>query len=311
MIVKKLSGLCWAAGLICAPLAMFFCSCGEAIEPDDGTADILLPANALQYLTTEPATETTVTTTVTLNPAWQENVVENYNYSGGAVIKGVPHFTQFTSYYTACESISAVSLLQYYCVDMDLDRFIDDYLPRTDYPVTGTDGQPYGESPWKYFIGDPRDAGGFGCYNTCIADAINKLADGLAVPLKEVPLSKLCSDYIDKGQPVIFWGTINMVTPYQSEFYWILPDGTTYYFINPEHACLLIGYDDNYYYFSDSMSGTEITPYAKWQVEAAYDGLFQQALAIDPLVLETLPSFWRTEAAKSEVFGTELNGAVT
>ena len=92
--------------------------------------------------------------------------------------------------------------------------------------------------------------------------------------------------------------------------YWIIPDGTTYYFVNPEHACLLIGYDDNYYYFSDSMSYTEITPYAKWQVEAAYEGLFRQALVIDPLVLETLPDFWRTETAKSEIIGNP-NGVMS
>ena len=309
--MKFVSGLCWAAGLICAPLAVLLCGCGEPITPDDGTAEVLLPSNALQYIqTTAEAVTTAETTTVTLNPAWQENVVENYNYSGGAVIKGVPHYTQFTSYQTACESLAAVSLLQYYGVGMDIDRFIDSYLPMADYPVNGEDGELHGASPWEYFIGDPRDPGGFGCYNTCIETALNKLQKGLAVALRDVPLKKLCSDYIDKGQPVMFWGTINMATPYVSEFYWIIPDGTTYYFVNPEHACLLIGYDDNYYYFSDSMSYTEITPYAKWQVEAAYEGLFRQALVIDPLVLETLPDFWRTETAKSEIIGNP-NGVMS
>ena len=309
--MKKFSGLCWAVCLICAPLAALLCSCGDPIEPNDGTGEVLFPANALQYITTRPPETEVTTTTVTLNPVWQENVAENYNYAGGAVIKGVPHYTQFTSYQTACESLAAVSVLQYYGVGMDIDRFIDDYLPRTEYPVPGADGELHGESPWEYFIGDPRDPGGFGCYNTCITAAINKLADGLAVPLRNVPITKLCTDYIDKGQPVIFWGTINMAMPYQSEFYWILPDKTTYYFINPEHACVLIGYDDNYYYFSDSMSAMDITPYPKQQVEAAYDGLFSQAAVIDPLVLETLPSFWRTEPANGAVQTTQTNGVYT
>ena len=274
--------------LICAPvLALILCSCGEIIQiPDD--AEALLPDHVLASILTTSTTAGT-TTTVTIDPAWQERTVENYNGRNGVVIQGVPHYTQFTSYFTACESFASVSVLQYFGVDIDIERFVEKYLPKAAYPDVGKDGEMHGASPWEFFIGDPRDPGGFGCYNTAISKAINKIADGLAKPLNGYSIDKLCSDFIDKGQPVIFWGTIYMQRPYVSEFHWILPDGKLYEFVNPEHALVLIGYDDDYYYFCDSMSGNDITPYYRKAVEAAYEGLSKQAVVIDPLILEAMP----------------------
>lgn len=295
--MERIGKFGWCTLLIGAPLLALLCSCTEPIEPEE-TVDVLLPVNVLSSAITTEAMTVTTTTTVTVNPRWQENLAENYNYNGGIIIRDVPHYTQFTDYLTACESLASVSLLQYYGINMDIDLFLDEYLPRADYPTLGEDGELHGESPWEYFIGDPRDSSGFGCYNICIANGINKIAEGLAVPLDNVPLEELCADYIDKGQPVVFWGTIRMASPYVSEFHWVIPDGTLYHFINPEHAVVLIGYDDEYYYFSDSMSYETITPYAKTLVEKAYDGMFRQALAIDPIVLETLPEEWRTIAAE-------------
>ncbi len=285
------------AVLFLLPLIVLLCSCGESIEPPEEVV-VKLPDNVL---TTATTTETTVTTTtVTLSPEWQEHAVGNYYGAGGVLIEGVPHYSQLYSYFTACESFASISVLQYYGIDVNIDQFIDDLLPKADYPVMGTDGQQYGASPWEYFIGSPRDGGGFGCYNTAIADAINTIQDGLAIPLRDKSIESLCHDYIDKGQPVIFWGTIYMQQPYISEFEWYLPDGSLYQFINPEHALVLIGYDDNWYYFCDSMAQTEIAQYSKYAVENAYEGLFRQAVVIDPLVLETLPETWRPHLEEVE-----------
>lgn len=296
--MERISKFGWAAGLIAAPVLALLCSCMESITPEE-TVDVLLPVNVLTSSTpmTEATTETTVTTvtTVTINRLWQENAIENYRYNGGVVIENVPHATQFVNYPTACESMAAVALLQYYGVNIDIDRFLDEFLPRTDYPTQDETGNLQGASPWEYFIGDPRDSAGFGCYNTCIAAGINKIQEGLAIPLNDLTLDEICSEYIDKGQPVVMWGTIGMEAPYVSKFHWTIPDGTEYYFVNPEHACVLIGYDASYYYFSDSMSYETITAYSRLQVETAYEGLFRQTVAIDPLVLETLPDFWRTD----------------
>ena len=260
--------------LVCAPLTVLLCcSCGEIITPPEDS-EALLPENVVQSIL-GTTTETVVTTTVTLNPVWQERAIGNYNGNNGIVIEGVPHYTQFTKYLTACESLASVSEL-------------------------------HGASPWEFFIGDPRDAGGFGCYNTAIVKAINKFADGLAIPLDGLSIDDLCSDYIDKGQPVIFWGSIHMQRPYVSEFQWILPNGELYQFINPEHALVLIGYDDEWYYFCDSMSEKDVTPYNKQAVETAYEALGEQAVVIDPLILEALPQRMRVPVTNADEDGEEV-----
>ena len=286
--------------LLAAPLMALLCSCGESIQiPED--SECLLPDHVVEsILATTTESTTVITTTVTINPLWQEQAIGNYNGRNGVVIQGVPHYTQFTSYYTACESLASVSVLQYYGVDIKIDRFIDELLPCAPYPDYGRDGKQHGESPWEYFIGNPRDGGGFGCYNTVVAAAINKVADGLAIPLRNRSLDELCKDYIDKGQPVIFWGTMYMQHPYISEFNWYLPNGKLYEFVNPEHALVLIGYDDDWYYFCDSMSDREITPYDKLAVKNAYEGLYEQAVVIDPLVLEAMPQTLRVPLKSAE-----------
>ena len=292
--------------MMLAPLMLLFCSCGELIRPPEDNEALLPDEVVASILSTTLSEPETTTTTVTLSPRWQEQAIENYNGRNGVVIQGVPHYTQFYSYFTACESLASVSVLQYYGVDMDIDRFIDDYLECAPCPDYASDGKVHGESPWEYFIGDPRDPGGFGCYNTAISKAINKIADGLAIPLENVSVEKLCSDYIDKGQPVIFWGTMYMQYPYISEFTWQLPNGKKYDFVNPEHALVLIGYDDDWYYFCDSLSDREITCYNKQAVETAYEGLFKQAVVIDPLVLEALPQKLRVPFEGPEIEEAEI-----
>ncbi|MCQ2408533.1 MAG: C39 family peptidase [Oscillospiraceae bacterium] len=297
--MKRFADSCGKAAFLTVPLfAMLLTSCGEPIIKEESAPAILIT-------TTVPETTVEQTTTMTVDPAWQENALSNYAGMGGNVIQNVNHYTQFDSYFTACESIAAVTLMQYFGIKITLDEFIDNYLPMTDYPAQGADGALHGESPYDYFIGNPRDAAGFGCYSTAIANGINKIHEGLAIPLKDMTLDEICKEYIDKGQPVELWGTIGMAAPYTSEFHWTLPNGERYDFVNPEHAVVLIGYDDINYYFSDSMSHTAITAYDKAAVETAYKGLFSQAVAIDPIVLESLPQSMRNKPAAGESTVTE------
>ncbi|MBP0966445.1 MAG: C39 family peptidase [Oscillospiraceae bacterium] len=267
--------------------------CGSSPAVVSLSAETPVTGTALP-VTEAPVTEaaaavTTVTTTVTVSPQWAEQV--SPKGENGHIIENVPHIMQFSEYLTACESVSAVELLRYYGIDMDLDLFVNGFLPVADYPGTGEDGEMHGESPWEYFIGDPNSPDGFGCYSGALVSAINKIKSGLAVMLRYQPLEKLCSDYIDKGQPVIIWATMYMDYP-QDSMQWYLPDGRLFTFTIPEHALLLIGYDEYYYYFSDSLQYGDIVGYSKAMTERAYDGLQMQAVAIDPLVLETVPEFW-------------------
>ena len=281
--------------LLCGILTVGCTGCGktvaltEPIEPDSVPPVTVTSATA--------TTAETTATTVTVNPLWAEQVSEKGK--NGHIIENVPHYTQFNQYLTACESLAAVSVLRYYGIDMTPDRFLDGFLPMADYPDTGEDGELHGESPWDYFIGDPRQGNGFGCYSGALVRGINKLQDGLAVMLRYQSLDKLCTDYIDKGQPVIIWATMYMARP-QNSIKWFLPNGRLFKFKAPEHALVLIGYDDKYYYFSDSLQYESVVAYGKEMTDNAYRGMLLQAVVIDPAVLETVPDFWAIPAEKEE-----------
>ena len=263
---------------------------GCGIEPigstgESGTAVQTTVTNETGTTTVQTAasTETTVTTSATEEPprnAGEPNINEDpepsddsstvqFDPATGHLIYGVPHLDQTSGYATACESLAAVSLMQYFGAEIDPGTFIREYLPVADYPYSDSNNDLHAESPWDYFIGDPLKSNGYGCYSPVIAKAIEQSPfEGDAELLRDVPLSTLCSDYIDNDIPVMIWATIEM-QPTRAGHTWYLPTGEIFTFLRPEHALLLIGYDSDSYYFSDSLAENEITPYAKSAVETA------------------------------------------
>lgn len=205
--------------------------------------------------------------------------------SEGYLLEHVPHILQTEHYPTGCESVAAVSLLQYYDVDITIDAFIDNYLLKKDTPYY-RDGSSmlYGESPWDYFIGNPYSESGYGCYSSVIETAMKKVVSEkyCIQNLSDMDLSVLCENYIAKGNPVMIWATMYMQTPREGDT-WILPNGEQFTFICPEHALLLIGYDAVSYYFSDSLVEDAVISYPKGDCEVAYDALYRQAIAVLPV----------------------------
>ena len=252
---KKL--FCVLSALCCTG----FCGCGKPIpSPPENEFSV-----ALQEVTSDEDTSSD-----------EDAEVETIT-----LIQGVPHYSQTESYLTACETLAAVSLLQFYGIALSPDDFIEKYLPVADYPHwEASDNQLHGESPWEYFIGDPMAQNAYGCYNTVIARALNTVTNGLALRLDKVPLEVLCHTYIDNGQPLIIWATMNMAESFDGNS-WQLPNGEQYTFTCPEHALLLIGYDDENYYFSDSLQEDEVTAYSKEAVETAYASMYQMAIGIN------------------------------
>ena len=196
------------------------------------------------------------------------------------LIRNVPHLDQTTGYATACESLAAVSLLQYYGIEIEPGDFIRKHLPVADYPSVGEDGNLHGESPWEYFIGSPLRTNGYGCFSGAIQKAIDSVEPGKAVVLRDKTLDELCEQYVANGAPVMIWGTIRMQKTREGNS-WILPNGEWYTHIRPEHALLLIGWDENNYYFSDSLSAEAVTPYPVKDTKTAYDAMHRQAIVLN------------------------------
>ena len=84
--------------------------------------------------------------------------------------------------------------------------------------------------------------------------------------------------YIDAGYPVLVWVSINMIDTYYTSS-WYLENGEQYKWLANEHCMVLIGYDNDYYYFVDPYKGSEVM-YKKNITEKRYKELGMQAVVI-------------------------------
>ena len=199
-------------------------------------------------------------------------------------ILNVPYLTQIYDYPNGCESVSTVMALNYVGIDITVDEFIEKYLDMSPLPEM-IDGELWGYSPWDYFVGDPRLYSGLCCYAPVIVNALEKFVDIEEYEILElynVPIEDLCRDYIMNNVPVIFFGTMYMNTPYVPGWCWNVIDGEegeVFYWTDPMHCLLLVGYDDGYYYFNDPTAGKQVA-YSKSDTEAAYKGMFEQAVVV-------------------------------
>lgn len=175
----------------------------------------------------------------------------------------VPYIDQSVKYPTGCESVSTVMLLQYLGYSLTVDEFIEKYLERRDFEVR--DGRLYGPSPDEYFCGSPYDEDSFGCYAPVICKALEKAAGDKYLITDETGTSmeELLTNYIDKGMPVIFWACINMREPVRGPEWRLLDSEETFTWISNEHCMLLVGYDEEGYYFNDPYENNGVIRYEK------------------------------------------------
>lgn len=191
---------------------------------------------------------------------------------GNSKIIQAPFISQLGKYPTGCESVTTVMALNHIGIDISVDKFIDSYLTKTGVPF----------DPNISFGGNPRYTSGYGCYALVIKKALDKALSGQKYTAKQlygVSLKNLCSNYIDKGIPVILWATMYMNTPYISST-WTY-NGKTINWIAPEHCLLLVGYDSSHYIFNDPLTYQPQTYYSKSSVEVAYKGLNYQAIVLE------------------------------
>ncbi len=197
-----------------------------------------------------------------------------------------PYIDQTERWVYGCESISTVMLLQYLGLGTDPDDFIDNYLPRANSTEQG--GEMYAEDPTYYYINEPRDLTGWGCYAPCIVNAITAV---LAAAGKQdaytvvnetgKTAAQLCTEYIDQDMPVVFWATLDMlpVKPANPD-HWILPNGEIFRWVGNEHCLLLVGYDDENFYFNDPWHNHGCCPYPKALVEQRHKDQGMYAVSV-------------------------------
>ncbi len=205
-------------------------------------------------------------------------IVDENQYSEVSMKLEVPYICQNPGFPTGCESVSAVMVLQYYNNDISVDEFVDNYLnSRGCYQ--DEENNLHGPAPWEYFVGSPREKWSFGCYAPVIEDAVTRINGENGVEnTTGYELDELCSQYIDKGKPVLVWASMGMKPTKEGRSWW-LESGEQFTWISGEHCLVLTGYDEEYYYFNDPLVGQNI-PYKKEVVRERYQELGMQSLVV-------------------------------
>ena len=198
------------------------------------------------------------------------------------VIIEAPYIDQSPRWPTGCESVSAVMLLRYLGYDITVDEFIENDLEIQDFREEN--GEIFGPDPRKYFCGSPYDPDAFGCYAPVIVNALSKVFAGEkkyeAADETGTSEKELLEKYIDRGMPVIFWACIDMREPVTGPQWRLHDTGEWFTWISNEHCMLLVGYDDEKYYFNDPHNGNGLTGYARDIVEKRRRAQHMQAVGV-------------------------------
>ena len=201
----------------------------------------------------------------------------------------VPYYSQ-EDFPTGCELVSASMVLGYYGFDIAAGDLINEgYIEAAEFiHEKNDDGDEIliGGDPEEKFIGDPNSDEGYGCYSGAIVKGLsryleNELYD--VVDMSGMSLSDLCSFYIDYEIPVLVWATVDMKPSEVKENNTWQIEGTdqTFSWISNEHCMVLVGYNDDYYYFHDPLTD-EATLYERSITEKRYRELGCQAVIVKP-----------------------------
>lgn len=192
----------------------------------------------------------------------------------------VPYISQSPGYPTGCESVSAVMLLRYLGYGMSVDDFISRHLRQEDFEER--EGALYGPDPRKVFCGSPYREDSFGCYAPVIREALERILGEDYVVKDETgtPMEELLASYIDADMPVVFWACIDMKEPVVGPAWRLKENGEIFTWISNEHCLLLVGYDEEKYYFNDPHNGNGVIGYPKELTEDRHRAQYSMAVGI-------------------------------
>jgi uncharacterized protein YvpB len=204
------------------------------------------------------------------------------------MIEGVKVLPQ-TDLRAGCETYACTMLLQTLGYDIDEFIFSEQYLITA--PISyDENGTRYGPDMYSAMAGTVDN--GYGIFAPAMAKSMNKYLDTTAsgkkaYPLEGVPLEKLVEDYVSKKIPVMVWATTWMMEPYDKAS-WVVDYvdenaryklGDTFTWKQNEHCLVLIGYDDEEYYFADSCEGG-VSHFKKDLCQQRYEEIGYMAIVV-------------------------------
>ena len=163
-----------------------------------------------------------------------------YKQYTGKKSLNVPLTYQDPKYPNGCEAISLYMVLRYYGYMLTTNDVCNKYLPR---------GPLHSTNPYAAYMGNPGSlTGGYGCWAPVIRQTAANYFKAVNVKnrsAKNITGTSLegLFQYIDKGMPVVVWGTLNMGST--TWFRAGRKNGVTFYWPSRAHCVVLTGYDKN------------------------------------------------------------------
>ncbi|BED92521.1 MAG: hypothetical protein RsTaC01_0268 [Candidatus Paraimprobicoccus trichonymphae] len=219
-------------------------------------------------------------------------------------IISIPYNTNQDGIVFGCEAVSATMVLRFYGYYIDEFDFTDNYLIQRDFSYSDDSRICEGSDPNYAYPGNSyKDTGlnqGFGIFGSGLTASLNKFFDKneklhIAKNTTGMSLKDLITNYIDKGKPVIFWATMGMKKSSEGKS-WIInftdenspyKEGDEYTWYRCEHCLVLVGYDEEYYYFNDSLNEDILTKYEKKLVEQRFLEMGKNSVVVLPVKSES------------------------
>ncbi|SDN38798.1 Uncharacterized protein YvpB [Paenibacillus sp. yr247] len=195
----------------------------------------------------EPHLDASAKPTTTPTTSVQPNKEHHYQ------LQNVPALSQLPELPNGCEAVAATMLLNWAGLPVTKEE-VADALPRGDLPYVNDDGAFIGSNPKDVFVGDPYEIG-YGIYHKPVAVMLNQLLPGRIKDISGSSFEDLLTT-ITLGKPTMVWATEHMDTPY-IELEWQDEEGQLVEWYQPEHALLLTGWDDDFAYMNDPMTGKQ------------------------------------------------------
>lgn len=276
--------------ILCLLAVMLLTACGKQdvqVNPL-GSVEIRTTAKVSQTVTAK-TTEKTVTQTTTRKT---ETAKKSVSKKSEPVIVDVPYYSQ-KDYPTGCELVSTSMVLAFHGFDITAGDIIKKgYLDAVEIHTKDKKKTLYGGDPNLVFIGNPNKNSGYGCMSGAIILALQRYFDSQEkldkkyeiTDLRGMELHEICTEYIDNGIPVIVWCSINMKPTFQKfRNSWIIEDtDKRYIWRSNEHCLVLVGYDDENYYFNDPLVSKN-TKYMKRLAERRYGEMGMQAVVVEEI----------------------------
>ena len=250
---------------------MLCCLSGCGASQDTATADEKAPS---ADMTTDAPTTATATETPTIPSSY---LIEDVEVIPQKDLKA------------GCETYACTMLLKIWGFDLDEYYFADNYV-EVRWPYYDEEGNMYAADMYSSSVGSPYS--GWGVYAPAMARYMNRYLDDEGSDLnaywyEDIPLSQLCEDYVVNDIPVMVWATTAMLEPYVFDTWEVnyvdenakTEIGDEFSWLEHEHCLVLIGYDEENYYFADSYAET-VSVYEKELCQTRYEQLFSQCIVV-------------------------------